>query len=189
MLKTVTFPDDMTTPSGNAKDGNTGTGDGNIDSGNTGTGGGSTDSGHTGNGGGNTDSGNTGTGDGNTNTGNTGTGSGNAAACQHAKTVIFGERAATCEDIGYTGDVKCYDCKALISSGSIISPTGHSYGEETVTKEPTATEDGESKKTCEKCGSEIIIIIEATGEENLGFFARIIAFFKNLFANLFGNKE
>ena len=161
------IPDDMVTPSGEAA--GEGSSSGNTGSGNSGNNGSDENTGNTGN------SGNTGSGE---NTGNGGT-----TACEHKNVMTVNESAATCDKDGYTGDTECRDCRAIVSKGEVIKATGHSYGEESITKEPTADEDGESTKTCDKCGDVVITKIPATGEE-AGFFARLMAIIKEFFASL-----
>ena len=146
---------------------------GNTDSGNNG----STDSGNTDSGNnGNTDSGNN-----NDNTGN-GDNNGSTTACQHANVFIVHEKAATCDVDGYTGDTECRDCRTIISTGKKIHATGHEYSEEVVTKEATEDEEGESVKTCTKCGDEVVTVIPVAEPD--GFFAKLIAIFKEFFASI-----
>ena len=60
--------------------------------------------------------------------------------------------AATCTDIGYTEGTKCATCGMIISQPQPIYPVGHQWDEGVVTKEPTATENGERTYTCTVCG-------------------------------------
>jgi endonuclease I len=168
-------PDNMVTPSGIAKNGTQGGSNNNNN--NNDNNGGNTDSGNNGN----TDSGN------NDNTGNNGnTGSGNTdsgnTTCEHKNTIIVNEKAATCDADGYSGDTECRDCRTIISTGKKIHATGHEYGEEVVTKEATEDEEGESVKTCSKCGDEIVTVIPVAEPD--GFFAKLIAIFKEFFASI-----
>ena len=129
------IPDDMTTPSGEAKKQN-GTGNGgNTDGGNTD--GGNTD-------GGNTDGGNT---DGGNNDG------GNVPTpCTHSNTTTVGYVAATCQTQGYSGDVVCSNCNVTITKGSATAKTSHTAGQWVVTHEPTEQEAGMKTKSCTVCG-------------------------------------
>ncbi|MGN1346251.1 MAG: hypothetical protein ACI4V1_05665, partial [Eubacteriales bacterium] len=76
----------------------------------------------------------------------------NVPACAHEKTEIRNAKDATCTEEGYTGDTYCTDCGALVSSGSIIPATGHSWDSGVVTKEATETEEGIMTYTCTVCG-------------------------------------
>ena len=171
-------PEGMQTPSGITDSGDIDDGD---DNGNTD--GGNTDGGNTE--GGNNEGGN------NDNTGSGNTSSTTPHACAHTTTTIIFQMDATCVENGYTGDEICSTCRKVLSVGVVIYAEGHSYGEEEITKEPTEDEDGESVKTCEKCGDEVKTSIAAivVEEEDLGFFARLIAMIKEFFAGLFGGKD
>ncbi len=48
--------------------------------------------------------------------------------------------------------------------GEIADYAGHTWGEWTVTNEPTSTEDGEQERTCEVCGETETVVLSATGE-------------------------
>lgn len=58
----------------------------------------------------------------------------------------------TCTDLGYTEGTKCATCGMIISQPQPINPVGHQWDEGVVTKEPTATENGERTYTCTVCG-------------------------------------
>ena len=60
--------------------------------------------------------------------------------------------AVTCTDLGYTEGTKCATCGMIISQPQPIYPVGHQWDEGVVTKEPTATENGERTYTCTVCG-------------------------------------
>jgi len=130
---------------------------------------------------------------------------GNTHVCGHSSTALSGVKTPTCTVNGYTGDMKCNSCGIIVSVGNVIAATGHSYGEEVITRPPTEKDHGEATKSCEKCGDEIIIFIPATGEtnvspdtsqdaeteekENKGFFRRIIDAIVKFFKNLFGKDD
>ena len=59
-------------------------------------------------------------------------------------TEIRGQAAASCTDAGYSGDICCRGCGAVLTQGAEIPATGHSGG--------TAT--CHSKAVCDACGSE-----------------------------------
>ncbi len=84
-------------------------------------------------------------------------------------------RAATCETPGTEAYWKCSECGKLfadaegkeeISAPKEIAALGHDWGEWKVTKEPTATEEGEKTRTCKRDPSHTeTVAIPATGGE------------------------
>ena len=131
-------PSNMTTPSGNAANGNSGNQGGNTGSGdNSGNQGGNTDP---------DDGGNTGTGGGST----------TPEVCTHKNTEIRNFVAADCKNDGYSGDVYCKDCGELISEGDQVQSDGsHKFGEwET-------SDDGKTfVSSCTVCGAEQMMTVE-----------------------------
>ena len=72
--------------------------------------------------------------------------------CKHEnKTEVQNAVTATCTTNGYTGDIFCKDCGALVTAGSTINKTGHSWNTGVVTKEATETTEGVRTYTCTKC--------------------------------------
>ena len=88
-----------------------------------------------------------------------------ATGCKHENTAVKNEKAATCEEAGYTGDTYCADCDRLMTSGTEIEPLGHSWDEGVITKEPTATEKGIRTYTCTGCKGTETKEIPATGAD------------------------
>lgn len=84
--------------------------------------------------------------------------------CQHAVTDTIDKVEPTCTADGYTGDVVCMACGQILTEGTAIPATGHSFGDWTVTKEPTATEAGSRMRQCAACGQQETEEIPATGE-------------------------
>lgn len=80
-------------------------------------------------------------------------------ACRHTDTVIKNAAQANCTAKGYTGDIYCKDCDALISKGSDISMTAHQYGDSVVVEEATPDKTGLSKQTCKNCGEDTFATI------------------------------
>ena len=76
------------------------------------------------------------------------------------------EVAATCTTDGsYDVVIRCSACEAELERSTVtVSATGHSFGEWTTAKEPTATEEGTEKRTC-ACGEEETRSIPALGVE------------------------
>ena len=87
------------------------------------------------------------------------------AACAHENTEIRNASDATCTEDGYTGDTYCTDCGGLVSSGTVIPATGHSWSDWTVT-EATCTADGSKTRTCGTCGETETETIPATGHQH-----------------------
>lgn len=65
--------------------------------------------------------------------------------------------------ICYTGTGACYIESIEILYGEETSVCDHTYGDWTITKEATATENGEKTRTCTKCGHVETQVIPATG--------------------------
>lgn len=62
------------------------------------------------------------------------------------------QKAATCTEDGYTGDVYCSDCGTKLESGTVINKLGHTWDNGVITKEATETEEGVKTYTCKTCG-------------------------------------
>ena len=45
--------------------------------------------------------------------------------CLHTDTQIRNRKEATCEEIGYSGDLYCIDCNEMVQPGSTVEATGH----------------------------------------------------------------
>ena len=58
---------------------------------------------------------------------------------------------ATCTTQGLSDGLHCSRCNVILLTQAEISAKGHSYGEWTVTKEPTYTEAGEKCRECLNC--------------------------------------
>ena len=75
-------------------------------------------------------------------------------ATNHAdyETELRGAKDATCVENGYTGDVCCTDCDAVLESGEVINATGvHAYVS-AVTKVANCHETGVRTSICSTCG-------------------------------------
>ena len=70
--------------------------------------------------------------------------------CTHMNTEIRNIEEASCDKQGYDGDTYCTDCDTIIAQGSHIPELGHNW-QETIEKQPTATEKGIMKYTCIRC--------------------------------------
>ncbi len=71
----------------------------------------------------------------------------------HLHTETRNAVSADCTASGYSGDLYCADCDALLEKGESISALGHSWGTWSVTEAPTDTQQGTEERTCERCGS------------------------------------
>lgn len=86
-----------------------------------------------------------------------------ANACEHTNTQLQGAYEATCTTNGYTGDLVCLDCGAVVTPGSTILQ-GHSYEAVSVTQ-PTCTAAGNTHYECSRCDSEKDVAIAALGHD------------------------
>ena len=75
-----------------------------------------------------------------------------SAACQHSETILSGVIDPTCTESGYTGDLVCAACGAILESGSTIPALGHSWDEGVITQQPTGSAEGVRTFTCQRCG-------------------------------------
>lgn len=87
------------------------------------------------------------------------------AACEHSSTQITGAVAATCTENGYTGDMVCVDCGAVVKAGDIISATGHSTITVNRTEASCETEGYTGDEKCTVCEETVKkgTVIPATG--------------------------
>ncbi len=68
----------------------------------------------------------------------------------HQNTGLRNYEEMTCEKDGYTGDVYCLDCGALVSYGETVKSAGHDYKTEVIPATKEAR--GYTLHTCEVCG-------------------------------------
>ena len=73
-------------------------------------------------------------------------------ATGHQHTEVCNKKEATCEEDGYSGDTYCKDCGQLISKGTVIKTTGHSWDDGKVSEEATCKKAGIKTYTCKNCG-------------------------------------
>lgn len=93
-----------------------------------------------------------------------------ANLCTHPESQLKNEKAATCQEEGYTGDKVCTTCGHIIEKGSTLSKTEH-HPTVTGQKDATCGEDGYSGDTvCGDCNEPIIdgTPIPATGNHSYG---------------------
>lgn len=68
------------------------------------------------------------------------------------KTEVRGAYPATCAAKGFSGDQVCTVCETVVKKGSSIKATGNHNWAGTITKQPTADEQGIMTLTCSVCG-------------------------------------
>lgn len=73
--------------------------------------------------------------------------------CSHTQTSLKNDRAATCSTEGYTGDTVCDACGTVVTKGTTLEMTSHTWDEGKVTKEPTCISTGLKTITCNGCGA------------------------------------
>ena len=71
--------------------------------------------------------------------------------CLHSSTRLENEKSPTCGEEGYTGDLICNNCEAVLKKGDIIPATGKHDMEMTVYP-PTCGERGYTDYICKNCG-------------------------------------
>ena len=85
------------------------------------------------------------------------------------ETEIIGDYEASCGAAGYTGDICCIDCGAVIESGKVIPSTGeHYYWIETANVESTCSTQGYVIMSCD-CGAQekTFLEIDEDNHENV----------------------
>ena len=82
--------------------------------------------------------------------------------CTHANVEKRNEAAPTCKE-GYSGDLYCKDCGALIEKGIVYPPVAaHEYGEAVLSADGTS-----EKKVCKVCNDELITPITSGSASEL----------------------
>lgn len=81
----------------------------------------------------------------------------------HVNKITKFAKNASCKSEGYTGDIYCQDCGALLEDGKIISKTEHTWNAGEITKTATCTAAGVKTFTCTSCGTTRTEVIAATG--------------------------
>ena len=82
----------------------------------------------------------------------------------HSGTEIRNEVKATCTETGYSGDIYCTGCGALLEKGKITDIAPHSY--QTTVIEPTENKQGYTKYVCTDCGYSYIDNITEFASDN-----------------------
>ena len=84
------------------------------------------------------------------------------SALGHNTTDVPGKKP-TCTETGLTDGYKCSVCGEVFIKQQEIPALGHSFGQWSVTKAATCTENGEEIRACDACGHTETRVIEATG--------------------------
>lgn len=77
-------------------------------------------------------------------------GAAKAAGCAHANIEDSPQIDATCTEDGYTREVKCKDCGAVLIPGEVIPHPGHTWAYETT--RATCIREGKTVQYCSVCG-------------------------------------
>lgn len=83
----------------------------------------------------------------------------------HKERVRKEEKAATCTEAGYTGNIYCAYCNKLLEKGKEIPAIGHKWDEGKVTTEPGCEKKGVKTYTCTVCSGTKTESIPATGHK------------------------
>ena len=84
--------------------------------------------------------------------------------CTHAETELVGATDVTCTTAGYTGDVKCTVCDAIVTAGEEIPALGHDLNIVGATAATCTTPGYSGDKTCNRCDYvEVGSVIDSTG--------------------------
>ena len=70
------------------------------------------------------------------------------------ETEIRNDRAATCQNTGYTGDICCASCGRVLEKGQGIPARGHQWDAGHTIIPATCTKPGLARYTCTDCGAE-----------------------------------
>ena len=84
---------------------------------------------------------------------------------------IYIDTITTCTESGYEAYDTCSRCS--YTTYAEIPAKGHSYGEWTVDREPTADEEGEMSRKCSSCGDVEKQSIPKLVKSNTGLFVTI----------------
>lgn len=86
--------------------------------------------------------------------------------CTHENTHLVGVKETTCEKDGYTGDLVCKDCLAVLEEGQKQKGTIHEYGTQVVKTPSTCSTQGIAEKTCINCGHIEKVYLETVAHSN-----------------------
>lgn len=83
----------------------------------------------------------------------------------HEGSYTRGKKEADCTNTGYTGDVYCSLCNALMKEGTEIPAKGHTWDSGRIIQAVTEKEDGIREYKCKTCGATKTETIPAQGTE------------------------
>lgn len=72
---------------------------------------------------------------------------------------------ATCTKMGLTSGSHCEVCGEILTEQEVVPCNGHAWSDWIVTQEPTRTENGEKRRSCQVCGQNDIRSIQMLPEE------------------------
>ena len=78
-------------------------------------------------------------------------------SCKHAETELRNVSQADCVNDGYTGDIYCLKCNAVVSRGEVISAKGHQLSETMNARQATCYSEGYTGDAyCTFCGTKVV---------------------------------
>ena len=88
-----------------------------------------------------------------------------AESCRHSDTVLKNAREATCTSAGYTGDLVCTACNAVVKAGTILDPLGHTEVIDAAVAATCTTAGKTEGKHCSVCNTVLVAqtVLPATG--------------------------
>ena len=91
-------------------------------------------------------------------------------ATNHADygTVVLNVKAETCVDAGYTGDICCKGCNAVLEAGKVLAATGNHNYVSAVTKVANCYEAGVKTFICSTCNDFYTEALEIDAENHVG---------------------
>lgn len=72
-------------------------------------------------------------------------------ACSHPNALTQGARINTCAEDGYTGDLICTDCYAVIEQGRTLFAKGHAWSDYQTVRKADCVNGGEEERVCANC--------------------------------------
>ena len=93
-----------------------------------------------------------------------------STACTHSNTVVYKASDSTCTAEGYTGDIYCADCNALLEAGKVIAMLEHITATVNVSDGNCGKDGYTGDIVCTVCNATLTQgqVIPATGEHSYG---------------------
>ena len=83
-------------------------------------------------------------------------------------TVSWNKEASACDEQGYSGDIRCASCYAILEYGEVLEYAPHTWNDWKVVTEPTCVAKGEKTRECSKCDAEENDEIEINPDNHAG---------------------